>query len=168
MVVGQSRAIRKSPPPQRFPRYGRIFRESSTLWKIPRMRDHTVENEALVAWTSRSAHLPVLLHGFFCSAHPAGTPTGKPSPFRSLSSPLFFHEFLSSNSFSSFSAFLIRAVPTTAGKRVIRGGLNPFGCGYAALCSSVFIRGWLLVIVRSRTARRPSLQNPSSCLCVLA
>ena len=64
---------------------------------------------ALVAWTSRSAHLPVLLHGFFCSARPAGAPTGKPSPFRSLSSPLFFHEFMSSDSYS-------------------------FGCGNAALC----------------------------------
>ncbi len=54
-----------------FPRYGKLFRDFSTLWKIPRMRDHTVENEALVAWTSRSAHFPVLLHGFFCSAPPA-------------------------------------------------------------------------------------------------
>jgi hypothetical protein len=54
-----------------FPRYGKLFRDFSTLWKILRMRDHTVENEALVAWTSRSAHFPVLLHGFFCSAPPA-------------------------------------------------------------------------------------------------
>ena len=63
-----------------FPRYGKLFRDFSTLWKIPRMRDHTVENEALVAWTSRSAHLPVLLHGFFCSARTRGPRYGEPLP----------------------------------------------------------------------------------------
>ena len=31
------------------PRYGRFFCTFSTLWKIPRMRDHSVENSVLVA-----------------------------------------------------------------------------------------------------------------------
>ena len=66
-----------------FPRYGKLFCDFSTLWKIPRMRDHTVENEALVAWTSRSAHLPVLLHGFSCSI---GRTYRKAVPFRAFRS----------------------------------------------------------------------------------
>ncbi len=72
-----------------FPRYGKLFRDFSTLWKIPRMRDHTVENVALVAWTSRSAHLPVLLHGFFCSARTRGPRYGEPLPLSVVDIRLF-------------------------------------------------------------------------------
>ena len=53
------------------------------------MRDHTVENEALVAWTSRSAHLPVLLHGFFCSARTRGPRYGEPLPLSVVDIRLF-------------------------------------------------------------------------------
>ena len=60
-----------------FPRNGKLFRDFSTLWKN---FFHTVENVALVAWTSRSAHLPVLLHGFFCSARTRGPRYGEPLP----------------------------------------------------------------------------------------
>ena len=53
------------------------------------MRDHTVENEALVAWTSRSAHLPILLHGFFCSERTRGPHYGEPLPLSVVDIRLF-------------------------------------------------------------------------------
>jgi len=55
-------------------------------------------------------------------ARPAGAPTGKPSPFHSLSSPLFFPEFMSSNSFPASSPFLppsvLQSLKTVFSQRV--------------------------------------------------
>ena len=43
----------------------------------------------LVAWTSRSAHLPVLLYGFFCSARTRGPRYGEPLPLSVVDIRLF-------------------------------------------------------------------------------
>ena len=53
------------------------------------MKDKGGGDAALVAWTSRSAHLPVLLHGFFCSARTRGPRYGEPLPLSAVDIRLF-------------------------------------------------------------------------------
>ena len=123
-------------------------------------RLHAMENSALVAWTSRSAPLPVLLRGFFCLTRTRGPRYGEPlspSPsvphggplwlvprlfpilffrafpstagkraFRSFSSPLFFPEFMSSNSFPAPPTFhhsCPSCLPTVA---LAKAGVHPW------------------------------------------
>ena len=114
-----------------FPRYGKLFRDFSTLWKN---FFHTVENEALVAWTSRAAHLPILLHGFFCSARTSGRTYRKiVAPFRGFSSPLFFPAFMSSNSFPASSPLLSPSVSILLAHRSLGEG----GCSSVVKFSSL-------------------------------
>ena len=78
-------------------------------------------------------------------ARPAGAPTGKPSPvssplfraFRSFSSPLFFPEFLSSNSFPASSPFLSPSVSILLAHRLVRRSFSVGGSLGEGGCSSV-------------------------------